>query len=65
MALKKVHTTASRLAGAIDPADALLFCGLGSLTVAGALVHIGLGLVVFGLGSFYLGLAAGRKPKAS
>ena len=47
----------------IDPADALLFVGLFSLTAAAALAHVGLALVVFGLGTFYLGLAAGRTPR--
>ena len=47
----------------IDPADALLFTGLISLTVAAAMAHVALGLVVFGLGTFYLGLAAGRAPR--
>jgi hypothetical protein len=44
----------------VDPADVLLFAGLGSLTIAAGLIHIGLALLVFGTGSFYLGLAAGR-----
>lgn len=47
----------------IDPADALLFSGLASLTAAGTFVHIGLGLAIFGLGAMFLGLMAGRSPK--
>lgn len=52
-----------RLLARIDPADVLLFAGLASLTTAAALVHVGLALLVFGLGSFYLGLAAGRTAR--
>ena len=44
----------------IDSADALVFAGLFSLSVAAGLIHIGLALLVFGAGAMYLGLAAGR-----
>lgn len=47
----------------IDPADALLFGGLFSLTAAGAFIHPALALAVFGVGAMYLGLMAGRTPK--
>lgn len=49
--------------GRIDPADVLLFLGLGSLTVGAGLAHIGFAFLVFGLGTFYLGLAAGRRAR--
>lgn len=51
-----------RLVRGMDPADVLLFSGLASLTVAAGLLHIGVALIVFGLGAFYLGLMAGRTP---
>ena len=47
----------------IDPADVLLFIGLLSLTLAAGMAHVALGLIVFGLGAFYLGLAAGHAPR--
>lgn len=56
MAMKRLLTLVAK----IDPADVLLFAGLGSLTVGAGLAHVGLAFLVFGLGSFYLGLAAGR-----
>lgn len=65
MAMKKVATIPRAIGRAIratDPADILLFSGLGSLTLAAGLVHVELALVVFGLGAFYLGLMAGRTP---
>jgi hypothetical protein len=51
-----------RLVRGTDPADLLLFAGLGSLTLAAGLLHVGVALIVFGLGAFYLGLMAGRTP---
>lgn len=52
----------SRLVSRIDPADALLFAGLASLTIAAGSLHWAVGLIVFGLGAMYLGLMAGRTP---
>jgi hypothetical protein len=48
----------------IDPADALVFGGLLSLTAGALLAHPALALLVFGLGSMYLGLAAGKTPRS-
>lgn len=48
----------------IDPADLLVFTGLLSLTAGAALAHPALALLVFGSGSMYLGLAAGKTPRS-
>jgi hypothetical protein len=48
----------------IDPADALVFGGLLSLAAGAFIAHPALALLVLGLGSMYLGLAAGKTPRS-
>ena len=62
MGIKALPKKIGSLLAKIDPADALLFAGLLSLTTAAGLLHVGVALIVFGLGAFYLGLLAGRTP---
>jgi hypothetical protein len=47
----------------IDPADVLLFAGLGALTIGAGWLHPALGFLAFGFGAMYLGLMAGRTPQ--
>ena len=44
----------------IDPADVLVYAGLGALSIGAGLVHIALGFLAFGFGAMYIGLLAGR-----